>query len=271
MSKNLAAVRRTCEKQLPATIRSDEDAAFHGIREDGRGRRYAAAGALRRDGRPRRRTGRQRCVPRRRRSVRDGGSRELRGAPGRGQPGRRTVRRGEGGCRRLGHHAVRHPRGGRGRPAGVRRAAREVLARGHRGRDPPPDLHGPGGARRLTGTHYAGIVSAGTSTDDPGGAIIAAWRAESARLVGALTRMTGDVQLAEDLAQDALVAALERWPTTGVPANPGAWLTTTAKRRGIDHFRRAETLRLKVTELGRAGAGEEEQMPDLDAQVDYIE
>jgi RNA polymerase sigma factor (sigma-70 family) len=114
-------------------------------------------------------------------------------------------------------------------------------------------------------------VPAETRIDDPNVAIIAAWRAESARLVGALTRMTRDVQLAEDLAQDALVAALEQWPTTGVPANPGAWLTTTAKRRGIDHFRRAETLRRKVAELERAVGGEEEQMPDLDAQVDHIE
>jgi RNA polymerase sigma factor (sigma-70 family) len=114
-------------------------------------------------------------------------------------------------------------------------------------------------------------VPAETRTDDPNVAIIAAWRAESARLVGALTRMTRDVQLAEDLAQDALVAALEQWPATGVPANPGAWLTTTAKRRGIDHFRRAETLRRKVAELERAVGGEEEQMPDLDAQVDHIE
>jgi RNA polymerase sigma factor (sigma-70 family) len=114
-------------------------------------------------------------------------------------------------------------------------------------------------------------VPAETRTDDPNVAIIAAWRAESARLVGALTRMTRDVQLAEDLAQDALVAALEQWPTTGVPANPGAWLTTTATRRGIDNFRRAETLRRKVAELERAVGGEEEQMPDLDAQVDHIE
>jgi RNA polymerase sigma factor (sigma-70 family) len=114
-------------------------------------------------------------------------------------------------------------------------------------------------------------VPAETRTDDPNVAIIAAWRAESARLVGALTRMTRDVQLAEDLAQDALVAALEQWPTTGVPANPGAWLTTTAQRRGVDHFRRAETLRRKVAELERAVGGEEEQMPDLDAQVDHIE
>ena len=114
-------------------------------------------------------------------------------------------------------------------------------------------------------------MPAETRTDDPNVAIIAAWRAESARLVGALTRMTRDVQLAEDLAQDALVAALEQWPATGVPANPGAWLTTTAKRRGVDHFRRAETLRRKVAELERAVGGEEEQMPDLDAQVDHIE
>lgn len=103
-------------------------------------------------------------------------------------------------------------------------------------------------------------------------AITTTWRAESARLVGALTRMTRDVELAEDLAQDALLAALEQWPTTGVPANPAAWLMTTAKRRGIDHFRRAENLRRKTEELGHARtAGAEELMPDLDAQVDYIE
>ena len=103
---------------------------------------------------------------------------------------------------------------------------------------------------------------------------MAAWRAESARLVGALTRMTGDVGLAEDLAQDALVAALEQWPAAGVPENPAAWLMTTAKRRGVDHFRRADTLRRKVTELGHELgrlSGEEAQMPDLDSQVDQIE
>ena len=102
-------------------------------------------------------------------------------------------------------------------------------------------------------------------------AITTAWRVESARLVGALTRMTRDVELAEDLAQDALVAALEQWPTTGVPTKPAAWLMTTAKRRGIDHFRRADNLRGKTEELGQALAGEEQQVPDLDAQVDYIE
>ena len=84
--------------------------------------------------------------------------------------------------------------------------------------------------------------------------------------------MTRDVELAEDLAQDALLAALEQWPTAGVPTNPAAWLMTAAKRRGIDHFRRADNLRRKTEELGHAQLqGEEEQMPDLDAQVDYIE
>ncbi|MGH3470476.1 MAG: RNA polymerase sigma factor [Nocardioidaceae bacterium] len=114
-------------------------------------------------------------------------------------------------------------------------------------------------------------MPADTSLDDPNQAIVAAWRAESARLVGALTRMTRDVGLAEDLAQDALVDALEQWPTTGVPDNPIAWLMTTAKRRGIDHFRRAESLRRKTSELGHAQRREEAEMPELDNQVDYIE
>ena len=114
-------------------------------------------------------------------------------------------------------------------------------------------------------------MPAETPADDWNEAIVAAWRAESARLVGALTRMTRDLELAEDLAQDALVAALEQWPTTGVPENPIAWLMTTAKRRGIDHFRRADTLRRKTAELEHARGGEETAMPDLEGQVDYIE
>src|SRR3954447_15791657 len=83
--------------------------------------------------------------------------------------------------------------------------------------------------------------------------------------------MTRDVDLAEDLAQDALVAALEQWPVDGVPENPAAWLMTTAKRRGVDHFRRAETLRRKVAELERTSADEEAVMAGLDEQVDHIE
>ncbi len=67
------------------------------------------------------------------------------------------------------------------------------------------------------------------------------------------------------------MAAMEQWPTAGVPENPVAWLMTTAKRRGIDHFRRADSLHRKVAELEHAGGRQEEEMPDLDAQVDYIE
>ncbi|WP_125569257.1 RNA polymerase sigma factor [Nocardioides baekrokdamisoli] len=100
--------------------------------------------------------------------------------------------------------------------------------------------------------------------------ITAVWRAESARLVGALTRITRDLDLAEDLAQDALLSALESWPTAGVPDNPGGWLMTTAKRRAIDTFRRAENLRHKTELLGH-GLTEEDGMPDLTSQVDFIE
>jgi RNA polymerase sigma factor (sigma-70 family) len=115
------------------------------------------------------------------------------------------------------------------------------------------------------------VVPAEARPDDPNQAIYLAWRAESARLVGALTRMTRDVSLAEDLAQDALAAALEQWPASGVPDNPVAWLMTTAKRRAIDHFRRAENLRRKVAQLEHARGREEETMPDVESQVDYIE
>ncbi|WP_295694930.1 sigma-70 family RNA polymerase sigma factor [Lapillicoccus sp.] len=117
-------------------------------------------------------------------------------------------------------------------------------------------------------------MPAPTSTDASHEAILAAWRAESARLVGALTRMTRDLELAEDLAQDALVAALEQWPTTGIPDNPVAWLMAIVKRRGIDHFRRADTLRRKTAELAHARlghGGEEETMPDLDGRVGQVD
>jgi RNA polymerase sigma factor (sigma-70 family) len=79
----------------------------------------------------------------------------------------------------------------------------------------------------------------------------AVWRIESARLIAALARVTGDVGLAEDLAQDALVAALEQWPSDGVPDNPGAWLTAVARRRYVDGVRRAVTFERKAAELGR--------------------
>ena len=82
-------------------------------------------------------------------------------------------------------------------------------------------------------------------------AIEAVRRIESPRLIAGLARMVRDVGLAEDLAQDALVAALEAWPESGVPDNPGAWLMATAKRRGIDHLRRGKTLERKHEEIAR--------------------
>jgi RNA polymerase sigma-70 factor, ECF subfamily len=87
--------------------------------------------------------------------------------------------------------------------------------------------------------------------DDARRAIDAVWRIESARLIAGLARISGDVGVAEDLAQDALVAALEQWPRGGVPDNPGAWLMTTAKNRGIDRLRRGEMAARKEEELGR--------------------
>jgi RNA polymerase sigma-70 factor (ECF subfamily) len=82
-------------------------------------------------------------------------------------------------------------------------------------------------------------------------AIEAVWRIEAARLIAGLARVVRDVGFAEELAQDALVAALEQWPRDGIPQNPGAWLMTTAKRRAIDVFRRVERLQRKTDELGR--------------------
>jgi RNA polymerase sigma-70 factor (ECF subfamily) len=86
---------------------------------------------------------------------------------------------------------------------------------------------------------------------EPGRAVEAVWRIESARLIAGLARMTGDIGLAEDLAQDALVAALERWPESGVPENPGAWLMATAKNRAIDLARRGRRFEDRRQQLAR--------------------
>ena len=103
-------------------------------------------------------------------------------------------------------------------------------------------------------------------------AIDAVWRIESARLIAALARIVGDVGVAEDLAQDALVAALEQWPRTGVPDNPGAWLMATAKNRAIDRLRRSEMATRKHEELGReAELRARLEDPDLAAVADEIE
>ncbi|MCW2811327.1 MAG: polymerase sigma-70 factor, subfamily [Friedmanniella sp.] len=107
------------------------------------------------------------------------------------------------------------------------------------------------------------------SADRAATAVGAVWRLESTRIIAALTRMTRDVALAEDFAHDALVAALEQWPAEGTPRNPGAWLMAVAKRRAVDYFRRADTLRRRTQELGHDL--EEAEVPDLDAAVDHIE
>jgi RNA polymerase sigma factor (sigma-70 family) len=89
-------------------------------------------------------------------------------------------------------------------------------------------------------------------------AIEAVWRLESARIIAGLTRLVRDVGLAEELAQDALVAALEEWPSAGIPANPGGWLMLTAKHRAIDRLRRNDRLERKLEELGHEVAAEQE-------------
>ena len=98
--------------------------------------------------------------------------------------------------------------------------------------------------------------------------IDAVWKIESPRLIAGLTRIVRDVGLAEDLAQDALVAALEQWPQSGIPDNPGAWLMGTAKHRAIDHFRRNTRINRKHEELGRELGAKEMTVPDLDSALD---
>jgi RNA polymerase sigma factor (sigma-70 family) len=99
-------------------------------------------------------------------------------------------------------------------------------------------------------------------------AILAAWRIEQPRLITGLSRMLRDVPLAEELTQDALVAALEHWPATGIPEKPGAWLMATAKRRALDHLRRARMLARKHAMVAIELEAEQQAMPDPDAALD---
>ena len=103
---------------------------------------------------------------------------------------------------------------------------------------------------------------------DTHGAILAVWRIEQPRLITSLARMLRDVPLAEDLTQEALLAALEHWPATGVPEQPGAWLMATAKRRALDHLRRAKMLERKHEMVARDMEQEQQAMPDLDSALD---
>src|SRR6202011_2663157 len=113
------------------------------------------------------------------------------------------------------------------------------------------------------------VLSVAVTATDTHRAIDAVWRIESARLIAGLTRIVRDVGLAEDLAQDALVAALEQWPESGVPNNPGAWLMATAKPRAIDSLRRGALLDRKHEQIARELEAEQERaVPDLEAALD---
>jgi len=99
-------------------------------------------------------------------------------------------------------------------------------------------------------------------------AIDAVWKIESGRLIAGLTRIVHDIGIAEDLAQDALISALENWPRSGIPENPGAWLMAAAKHRAIDFFRRNKLLGRKHAEIGRELEAQEMAVPDFNANLD---
>ena len=99
-------------------------------------------------------------------------------------------------------------------------------------------------------------------------AIETVWKIESAKVIAGLARIVRDVGVAEDLAQDALVSALEQWPSSGIPRNPAAWLMAAAKHRAIDHFRRHKMLERKHQELGYELETQQETVPDFDAALD---
>src|SRR5437762_400072 len=101
-------------------------------------------------------------------------------------------------------------------------------------------------------------------------AVDAVWRLESARIIAGLARLVNDVGLAEELAQDALVAALRQWPESGIPPNPGAWLMATARHQAIDRIRRSERLQRKLELLGHE-ARQQQQSAIFGGQPDQFE
>jgi len=116
---------------------------------------------------------------------------------------------------------------------------------------------------------FEDVVSAAVTAADTHRTIDAVWRIEAPKLIAGLARMVRDVGLAEELAQDALVAALEKWPETGIPDNPAAWLMQTAKNRGIDRLRRLKLASRKEDEAAREIEAQlEAAMPDLEAALD---
>src|ERR671923_881478 len=108
-----------------------------------------------------------------------------------------------------------------------------------------------------------------TTTAEVNRTVEGVWRIESARLIAGLARLVRDVGVAEDLAQEALVAALEQWPESGVPDNPGAWLMGTAKHRAVDRLRRAEVHDRKTRELGlEIEIRGDVESPEFEAEID---
>src|SRR5256885_9856554 len=112
------------------------------------------------------------------------------------------------------------------------------------------------------------MASAAMTAADTHHTILAVWRIEQPRLITGLSRMLRYVPLAEDLTQEALLAAIEHWPTTGIPEKPGAWLMATAKRRALDHLRRRKMLARKHEMVARDMEQEQEAMPDLESALD---
>lgn len=106
------------------------------------------------------------------------------------------------------------------------------------------------------------------TADETHRVVLAVWRIEQPRLITSLARMVRDVPLAEDLTQEALLAALEQWPLAGVPEKPGAWLMATARRRAVDHLRRRRMLERKNAMITRDMEAEQQAMPDLDSALD---
>lgn len=123
----------------------------------------------------------------------------------------------------------------------------------------------------MDGSSDQGTTSAASAQEAAERAVAAVWRIESARIVGTLTRMVGDFGLAEDLAQEALVAALRQWPVEGVPRNAAAWLTAVAKRKAVDGWRRRERLDDRLALIAHELEQEQAQVPDLPWDPDAVD
>ncbi len=123
----------------------------------------------------------------------------------------------------------------------------------------------------MDGSSDQGATSAASAQEAAERAVAAVWRIESARIVGTLTRMVGDFGLAEDLAQEALVAALRQWPVEGVPRNAAAWLTAVAKRKAVDGWRRRERLDDRLALIAHELEQKQAQVPDLPWDPDAVD